>query len=315
MRQEWITLLGTLTPNAGALRASAIAADAYNMVGNPELTAATTGWAASGAGAAIARVDSSVDPGVDSTTAGAADKWVLKVTNGGAAAGGTQVLSSIIGGTYAYSGLGFAPAANTQVNAHELLYITTDAGAGEGAWEALAFTGVAIITTHPITGECLGASAGDVTYWDKLNVNLQSAMACVQFGAPSVAVTANMISPPAAVTPRAIILRVQDSLNFVRLLLLPNTLGTDTILETVTNGVRSTLASADIDWTPGGTDGVRAMVTDNDIYTVEHMKAGASVWIQAFTAASASYNTNAAFGLQLFSAGDNAFADIEIRQV
>jgi hypothetical protein len=240
---------------------------------------------------------------------------VLKVTNGGAEASGTQTLASIVGASYTFAGIGYAPAANTQVNAHELQFITSDAGAAEGIWEAFTWQGIAIIATHPVVVKCLGANAGDVTYWDRINVFLQSAMSYVQFGSPNAAIVASMISPGAAVTPRGILLRVQDSLNFVRLLLLPNTAGTDTILETVTNGVRATLASADVDWTAGGTDGVRVLVTDADVYTVQHMKSGASVWTTALTATSASFNTNGAFGLQVFSAGDNAFADIAIAQV
>lgn len=313
LRSEWTTLLGTLAPVAGALQASALATDTYNMVSNPEFTADTAGWAAGGAGASIARVDSSVDPGADSTLAGALDKWCLKVTNGGAIASGGQTLASIIGCTYSFAGLGYAPSVpNTQVNAHELQFITTDTGTGEDAWEALAWQGVAVITSHPIYGRCLGANVGDVTYWDDLAVYQQSAIAVVGAGKPDACITANMISPGAAVVPRALVLRATDELNFVRLLMLPNTAGTDCILETVTDGARATLGSADIDWTPGGTDSVRVFAAGYN-YVVEHMKAGAAVWTSALTGATTSFSTGASFGVQLFGAGTDAFADVTIQ--
>jgi hypothetical protein len=86
-------------------------------------------------------------------------------------------------------------------------------------------------------------------------------------------------------------------------------------LETVTNGVRAKLDSADIDWTPGGTDGVRAWITSHDTYIIEHMKAGAAAWTPALTGNTSHGHSSAAFGVQLFSAGDDAFADMAINQV
>ncbi|MFA5053401.1 MAG: hypothetical protein WC565_05045 [Parcubacteria group bacterium] len=312
----WTTLLGTMATNAGALRANAIASDTYNMVLNPEFTTDTIGWGG-GSGSTIARVDSAVDPGVASTTASAADDWCLKVTNtaGTDGKGIYSTTGGIIGATYQSMCIAYAPSANVVVNAARLRAVdggSTVAVTAEDAWRALTITGITPIATPNVAVATWGATATDITYHDKVAMYLQSTIAYGNLYTPNAMITASMISPAALVTPRAVLLRVTDALNYVRLLLLPNTAGNDTTLETVTAGVRATVQTADVDWTPGGTDKVRVLVQGNN-YTVQHMKAGAAIWTNAFTTATASFNTNTLFGLQVFVATDNSWDDILIQ--
>jgi len=274
----------------------------------------TAGWTANNS--VLSRVDSTADPGAAS---GGADNWCLKVVDAGAAANGYQQIILIPGAAYAMAARAYAPSANTVVNAAGIgLGITGTGGityvqiGGEDAWTALSGTYTAPQMTNYLQLTCVGGANNDIAYFDAVTCYQQSGLGYGNLYTPNALVTASMISPAALVTPRAILLRVTDALNFVRLLLYPNTAGTDTILETVTAGVRATVASADVDWTAGGTDKVRVLVQGN-AYTVDHMKAGASTWTTAFTTTTASFNTNTLFGVQIFAATDNSFDDILIQ--
>jgi len=313
----WTTLLGTLATSGGALRASAIASDTYNMFtgNNPEFTTDIAGWTPL-AGGTLTRVDSSVDPGAPS---GGADNWCAKLVTDGTnnVYIASATLTAIPGSQYYMSCRGYSPSANTYVLSAALSAVggglfTSWPNTLEDVWQTLSGTGVTTSVGILARAYTRGNNAGDTSYFDAFTCYQQSGLGYGNLYTPNALVTANMISPAALTTPRAILLRVTDALNFVRLLLLPNTAGVDTYLETVTAGVRATVASADVDWTPGGTDRVRVLVQGNN-YTVEHMKAGASVWTNAFTTATASFNTNTLFGVQIFAANDNSFDDILIQ--
>lgn len=308
-RAEWTTLLGTLATNSGALRATALASEGYNRVSNPEFTSNTTGWTAGGAGGAIARVDSTVTPG---TGSGGADVWALRVTNGGVAAYGYQSIVTMAGAGYIFSCRAYAPSANTQPNATRQTWVSAVGGSAEDTWQTLSGSMTATGTVHTMYLFCLGATVGDVTYYDAINAQFQLSGLTYNLGKADAIVTASMISPAALTTPRALYLRGSDALNYVCLRLAPNTAGTDTVLETVTAGVRATVASADVDWTAGGTDQVRVTISGND-YTVEHKKSGAGSWTTAITTSTASFNTNTLFGPMVWAAADNSWDDILIQ--
>ena len=155
------------------------------------------------------------------------------------------------------------------------------------------------------------ATGGDLAHYDQAWAVMNSAILYADAYAASRRMVAGVISPAALATPRGLVLRYQDVNNYVRLLILPNTAGTDTYLETVTAGVRATIQSADIDWTPGGTDYVRVAVNGN-LYTIEHMKSGATTYTLAFATGCASFAESRNFGVQIFAAADNSFSDVYI---
>lgn len=300
----WTTLLGTLATNSGALRASAIASggemipnnDFLNWVGdNP------TDWTVVG------------EVGVDPMVTQAGPSLARWFTSAGVSIYAYPTVPRVVSGaTYAYSVVVTAVAAGTGA----LTQLGTDQFCTWNAPGTVAGTKTLTLGTGLKGASVQRNSAGvanDFTL-DSVSLKLVSAAIYVNLGTPNATVTASMISPAALVTPRAILLRMTDELNFVRLLLLPNTAGVDTYLETMTAGVRADVQSADVDWTPGGVDQVRVTVSGNN-YTVQHMKAGTSTWTTAFTAVSASFNTITNFGLQVFAAADNSFDAVNIRPV
>ena len=86
------------------------------LITNPELAVDTTDWANS-TGDSISRVDSSSDPGTDSVTAGANDKWCVKLVNGGGVECQAYYDKSIyeIGRLYRASMLSYSPSSNLRV--------------------------------------------------------------------------------------------------------------------------------------------------------------------------------------------------------
>jgi len=314
----WTTVLGTLETSSGALQAATVAGDAYNIVSNPEFTSALTGWGAAN-GAAQARVDSATDPG---SSSGGADSWCDKLTDS-TAAGFPLVqmpIGGIAGATYTLAGRVYVPSTNTQA-ANAAIGIADSTlrvvSTTEDAWTAVSITGYAAAAAALRLWLRYGDStAGDVAYWDAISCIIQSAILTGNIYNPNALVVVSVISPAALVTPRAITLRVVDELNYVRLLVLPNTAGNDCILQTVTAGVIANVADgvADVDWTAGGADQVQVFVQGNT-YTVQHMKSGASVWTTAFAATTASFNTSTVFGVQLFAATDPSFSAFKVESL
>ena len=149
------------------------------LISNPELTADTMGYSVSDS--AISRVDSSSDPGTDSTTAGAVNKFVLKVVANGVAAGWGVINFTIadIGKLYKLTGLFYAPSSNTAVNAAQLsasgrigspaATITT-----EDAWQTLTAYGTSVSTgaDSAFRVKVNSTTLNDVVYGDKLSAQI-----------------------------------------------------------------------------------------------------------------------------------------------
>jgi len=146
---------------------------------NPELTTDTTDFAAS-AGDSIARVDSSSDPGVDSTTAGASDKYCLKVTNAsgaGEAQGGYDKSIFTAGDFYIASLIAYSPSANTSVG-YDQLRLDLVTGSVYSSRSGIDDTW----NTHTVVAQATGTRMilsvggftdfgdGDILYGDKFSI-------------------------------------------------------------------------------------------------------------------------------------------------
>jgi len=307
---EWTTLLGTPANNAGALQATATADDAYNLALNAEWTVDTSNWTAGGGGV-LSRVDSSLDPGTDSTTAGAADKWAGKLVNGGGRADATGV--ALISGLYSASCLAYVPSANAQVNAAQLSWGGAGTIAAEDAW--LTITRGAVPTSSPSTLrlQVAGANPGDIAYYDTLSWVMQWAGLTHDAGTPDVQITAGMMTPGGvSVSGRAILVRVTDDQNLWAVVLQPNTAGLDTFICERVAGVWTQRASADVDWTAAAsTDWVRVTTMGPSI-AVQYCKAGETAWSHACAyTGMATGNSATLHGLGLLVSATDSFAYYE----
>ncbi len=243
----WTAVLGTLATNAGALRASAIAADGHNRASNPEFTTDTAGWGAT-AGATLTRRDYTVAPDIDPT--GGVDDFGLEVANTGTAdANANQSPGAIVGATYIAACRAYAPSANTQSLAARLGFGGIATVVVEDAWQALSVLYTPTFATPNLRAYCLGSTAGDLAHFDAASVYLQSAMLTYDAHSPNVRIIASVKMPAAAVTPRAILCRVVDALNGWFIVILPNTAtGNDLVVYERVAGVFTARATAAVRW-------------------------------------------------------------------
>ena len=316
---RWTALLGTPEVVGGALRAAAMTLDAYNLVQNPELTTNTDGYFDTAC--LLTRVDSAIDPGASSVAAGALNDWVLRVEASGAGSGtGYEVIPAvaIVGsGAYRLSALSYSPSANANSNAARMFSSTHLGGqnlrtAVQDAWAELAFDTTAVAApADPLAQVQLRTqttTAGDKTYWDRVWLQLYSMLLVHRHRSANVQIDSEIIMPAVATTPRAIVFRVADSLNYWRVRVQPNVAGTDLWLEYVEDGAIVPVDSADIDWTADDTDELRVACHGTTII-VSHRKSGAAVWTDAITALGMTFNQTAQYhGVQLFGTADAAMS-------
>ena len=317
---KWTAANGTLSVNSGKLRADTRANWGNNIVTNPEFATSLTGWGACN-NCTISRVDSSTDPGVNSTGNGALDKYVLKVVVTGISDPYMGwVVTSIPGISVAASAIGYAPSSNTSVNAAKLwLYGTgypNTAVSTEDTWQSLTVTGVNVnggagwLRTYPYNGT---ATIGDVAYFDSFTAYRQNSIALFQGWASSSAVlTYDLPQPATGVVPFGAIVRYTDPLNYWEVRVAPNTATTDTWIIEVVNGVETTRASGYVGWTAGQTDQMRVTLNGTAIF-VEQKKYGASAWSSVINyVGMATGTTSSQNGIMLYDTAVNRLDNFSI---
>ncbi len=156
---------------------------------------------------------------------------------------------------------------------------------------------------------CATHDAGPV--WDTVVIDdvscyRQNTVATIAWGSPNIQITLDLAIPAApSVVPFSAVVRYTDTLNYWEVRTTPNTAGNDLEIIEVVAGVETVRASADIDWTAGGTDLMRINVYGTTT-AVEVKKSGAA----GFTAA-CSYTTMATgaaavdHGLMFYGTGVN----------
>jgi hypothetical protein len=162
----------------------------------------------------------------------------------------------------------------------------------ENAWQALALsrvaTGVDFLVDLRVRDAANNFTVGDIGYFDAITLYRQNTVATIAWGSPNIQITLDLAIPAApSVVPFSAVVRYTDTLNYWEVRTTPNTAGTDLQIIEVVAGVETVRASADIDWTAGGTDQMRVNVYGTTT-AVEVKKSGAP----AFTAA-CSYTTMA----------------------
>ena len=143
------------------------------LLTNPELTTNTTGWTAS-AQMTIARVDSSIDPGDDSSGHGSVDKWCLKATNGVVSPSFYQAITNSIGMLLKIGTIVYAPSANTKVNCGGIVYGggVTIQNTSEDAWNTISGYWTPTTANGTIYGNVRNVAGdyteNDIAYFDAL---------------------------------------------------------------------------------------------------------------------------------------------------
>lgn len=166
---------GTWATAAGVVACTPVAGTT-NLVANPEFTTNTTDWA-SVAGATLTRRDYATAPDIDPT--GGADNYGMEVANTGTAnARGLNDGAFTLGNWYRAEANGYAPSANTTVNAHKMEFVNaavdslSKTGTTEDVWQTLTLTMRAKAILYQLLLYCTGSTAGDLTHWDKASVKL-----------------------------------------------------------------------------------------------------------------------------------------------
>lgn len=147
-----------------------------NNNSNPEFTTNTASWYGS-AGATLARVDSTTDPG---TVSGGTNAYCLKVTNASTSQGGATnaSLGTVeVGALYKVTALLYSPSTNTQSDAAKLgiynaAYVpyTTLLTTVEDSWVQVSAYVRPTSTTMILRVVFIGGTVGDVVYADSVNV-------------------------------------------------------------------------------------------------------------------------------------------------
>jgi len=299
---NWTWLLGSGAVVGGALRAATLTADGYNIIKNPEFTVNTANWQSYDTGILI-RVDSTIDPGILSP---GIDKWVLKVNAGVSQFGAAVINYAIRDVRYLQSCLAFAPSANPVLRA---AWLNGWAGgpqvSAEDIWETLSVSMVAYDAYYP---RLTPKSANNIAYFDSISSQAQLVLAYrADFRRLDGTFTAGMPMPAAGTTPRSLLFRVTDALNYWEVRVLPNTAGTDTLIVEHVAGVMTTRASADVDWTASQTDEIMVTVSGTAI-AVYHRKFGAGVWTAACNYVTMATGLTAdRHGLLLYQTGADQF--------
>ena len=322
---RWVAQAGSLAVSGGALQAATRGDWGPNVCTNPEITSDLTGYA--GSGAAPSRVDSETDPGVSSVTAGADDKWVLKVTR------------TVTTGAYRYAYWGFPAPIGAVYRLRALGYAPTQAGSTEtgglygnstwwsspwnapisawDAWEELSALRTTIadnVALGFLAGGFADEATGLYVVYDDVEIYRQNALALLAgWRSPNHVATLHHVSPATAVTPFGYICHYTDALNYWEVRVLPNTAGNDLQIIQVTAGVETTRAEADVDWTTDDTDELMVDCRGATIATY-HRKSGAAVWTAGPSYASATQGqTSPNVGVMLYETGVGRLSGFEIR--
>lgn len=307
---RWTARAGTL---AAGLQAATAGDWLGNLVSNGEFAAGVAGWDVFAT--SITRVASAADPGAPS---GGGDNWCGKVANIDTSPAPLVRMTltgvGIVSATYKGDGRGYAPSANTRVNAAAIsVYdtaLTTARVTVEDAWQALTLSRVATSANFLVDLRVRDAASnyttGDIGYFDAITLYRQNTVATIAWGSPNIQITLDLAIPAApSVVPFSAVVRYTDALNYWEVRTTPNTAGNDLEIIEVVAGVETQRAAADIDWTAGGTDQLRINVYGTTT-AVEVKKSGAA----GFTAA-CSYTTMATgaaavdHGLMFYGTGVN----------
>ena len=292
----WTTEAGTLAPG---LQASALADWLGNLVPNGEFTTDTTGWVTFTLKASVV-VDSAVEPGVVSP---GTDSSVVKATS----AGGTgsflrhNFLGRVIDARFRYGGYVYKTPGTTS----PVIYLGgyTLSPSADNTWQALSETRSTLNATYYYRP---GTIENDVGYFDGAFIYRQNAVALSPHRQSNGVWTWTLTQPAApSVVPFSMLLRYSDALNYWEVRTKPNTAATDLEIVEVNAGVETVRASADVDWTDGGTDGVRITARSTTI-TVDSDKGNTGTWTQQATYASATHNATAnQYGAMLWGTSTN----------
>ena len=312
---NWVAQLGTVGVSGGALQGATLAADGIELATNREFSVDTAGWTGIG-GATLTRVDSALDPGASS---GGADDWCLKVTSAGnAGAAGRVALTLVPGVQYRVSVRAYAPSTNTAVNVARFIWqgIVIQPVTAEDVWQVLSYTGAATASVNSLDLNCNSATVGDKAYFDAMSFQTILTIATLSsWTSPNGIFTYDLLQPATGVVPFGTVFRYTDNLNYWEVRVKPNTAETDTDIVEVVNGVKTTRASADVDWTAGQTDQMRVTLSGTAI-SVEQKKYGASDWTAACnydTMATGGSSTN--HGVILYGTGVNQLDNLSIAPV
>lgn len=249
---DWTVRLGTWSLAASRATAATIALDGNNQITNGEFTADTAGWDEV-LGAVISRVDSEVDPGVNS---GGADRWCLKVISNAGNSVARWITVNPAALEYQLSVRMFSPSSNAQTKAARANFlqgnnIALDAQV-EDAWHQRSANSLGITGDIGKDPNCWlfwqSIAAGDVAYFDSINVQVYRALATVTRGNANATVQAGIVMPATGVAPFGVVARYQDLANYWCWEVIPGTAGNDFQLVRMQAGVRTVLATADIDW-------------------------------------------------------------------
>jgi len=160
------------------------------LVSNPEFTVNTVGWNG-GAGVTLTRRDYTAAPDIDPT--GGTDDFGCEIATIGA--GGKlmyQNIAMVNGNWYRHQCRGYAPSANTDVNAATLYsgYMSTTGTphvTAEDVWETLMLTGRSTSTLQILV--TVSSTAGDMIHTDAFSakqLTLNTLFASVEMGVASV---------------------------------------------------------------------------------------------------------------------------------
>ncbi len=208
----WTAQLGAMQITSGRGVGKTLALDGNAMLSNVEFAADTTGWTAFQA--TLARVDSEVEPGVNS---GGVDKWCLRVPNDGAASGfGYQSIAGVVGVTYTVAARGYSPSANTTVNAARLHVVNLGADTSvlttvENTWQALTTDIAATGTAGIFRLRVQGTVAGDKAYFDAASCQAKAIIYTCNPGIADVAVKVQVTLPASGVVPKCVSTRVPSN--------------------------------------------------------------------------------------------------------
>jgi hypothetical protein len=314
----WTPLIGTAAVSGGKIQGTTQGNVGNNLESNGEFTTVTGSWNTDGS-CAVTRVDSSTDPGDDSSGHGAIDKWALKLTS--LVGGGGQVYktySYVIGATYKYNVIGYIPAGGG------VSYDTTHLGVADyystfDSWAAGTNTSVATSATHLAIFHVWSAAVGYMDAWNDYRQNTVYLLSSGLWNSPNATITVALPQPvaAAAAVPLGLICRYTDSLNYweVRVSNTSTASRVDTEIVEVVAGAESVKASARVGWSSSLTDQMR-ITLNGSMIVVEFKKSGASTWAVACLYASATSGlASAKTGVMLYDTAVGRISSYEITEL
>jgi hypothetical protein len=313
----WTPLVGTAAAVANKLQGTTQGNVGANLLSDndSEFTTSVAGWTALG-GATVTRVDSEVDPGVNS---GGVNKWAKKIVSPIGNGYASILPSSTIGAIYKTQCRAYSPSANTSARP---VYLFSDGAdnriSAEDAWETLTVTKVTAATSLDLRGFCFGAAADDIGYFDAFTVYRQNTVYLLNSGlwnSPNATITVALPQPASpSVVPVGVIFRYTDSLNYWEVRIQPNTAGTDTSIVEVVAGVETVRASSDTDWSvDGSTDQVK-IVLAGTVCTVTKNRNGEGWGAACAYATMGSGLSSSQLGIILYDTALGRISSFEVTQ-